>query len=297
MSVIEIYVDQVWAGSGKLVRRNDECRIEDCGAQFCDDNDASLKVYDSIEEAIEAGKKSITVELDGESQKITWTVTESDEDQVAEQVFKGKNYKITSRGAWFILDDMVNPNQEFDSFEELVASHPVCEESRTFFFGVCPVGDDDQAISEEMISELCVATTRNESGRHFTEWMHHVDALESAGLVQIDRPVHDVTGIPYDEQYWSIEVTEKGMLLVDQHNDSEDQPKSRQVTYDFTGSVSNDQTKAANAVVAALESIQPLDPNELTDDVIDAAVEILGGQWDRDSLLSALDGCCFFYVQ
>jgi hypothetical protein len=229
MSVIEIYVDQVWAGSGKLVRRNDECRIEDCGAQFCDDNDESIKVYDLIEEAIEAGKKSITVELDGESQKITWTVTESDEDQVAEQVFKGKNYTITSRGAWFILDDMVNPNQEFDSFEELVASHPVCEESRTFFFGVCPVGDDDQAISEEMISELCVATTRNEAGRHFTEWMHHVDALESAGLVRIDRPVHDVTGIPYDEQYWSIEVTEKGMLLVDQHKDGENETEAQQL--------------------------------------------------------------------
>ncbi len=60
---------------------------------------------------------------------------DKEEDQAAEQVFKGKNYKITSRGASFILDDMVNPNQEFDSFEELVASHPVCEESRTFFFG------------------------------------------------------------------------------------------------------------------------------------------------------------------
>jgi hypothetical protein len=86
MSVIEIYVDQVWAGSGKLVRGNDECRIEDCGAQFCDDNDESIKVYDLIEEAIEAGKKSITVELEGESKKITWTVTESgDEDQTEAQ--------------------------------------------------------------------------------------------------------------------------------------------------------------------------------------------------------------------
>jgi hypothetical protein len=156
MSVIEIYVDQVWAGSGKLVRRNDECRIEDCGAQFCDDNDESLEVYDSIEEAIEAGKKSITVELEGESKKITWTVTES--------------------------------------------------------------GDEDQT-------------------------------------------------------------------------------EARQVTYDFTGSVSNDQTKAANAVVAVLESIQPDDPNEMTDDVIDAAVEFLGGEWDRKSLLAALDGCCFSYVE
>jgi hypothetical protein len=69
-----------------LARREGGYRIEDCGAQFCDDNDASLKVYDSIEEAIEAGKESITVELDGESKKITWTVTESgDEDETEAQ--------------------------------------------------------------------------------------------------------------------------------------------------------------------------------------------------------------------
>jgi hypothetical protein len=80
MAVIEIYVDQVWAGSGKLAYRDCGYQIEDCGAQFCDDNDESIKVYDSIEEAIEAGKESITVELDGESKKITWTVTESNDE-------------------------------------------------------------------------------------------------------------------------------------------------------------------------------------------------------------------------
>jgi hypothetical protein len=170
MAVIEIYVDQVWAGSGKLARREGGYRIEDCGAQFCDDNDESIKVYDLIEEAIEAGKKSITVELEGESQKITWAVTE---------------------------------------------------------------GDDDQAISEDMISELCVATTRNEAGRHFTEWMNHLDALEAAGLVRVDRPVHDATGIPYDEQYWSIEVTEKGMLLVDQHKDGENETEAQQLIAEY----------------------------------------------------------------
>jgi hypothetical protein len=156
MAVIEIYVDQVWAGSGKLAHREGGYRIEDCGAQFCDDNDESMEVYDSIEEAIEAGKKSITVELEGESKKITWTVTESED---------------------------------------------------------------------------------------------------------------------------------------------EDDSETRQVTYDFMGSVSNDKTEAANAVVAALESIQPDDPNEMTDDVIDAAVEFLGGDWDRESVLAALDGCCFSYVE
>jgi hypothetical protein len=69
-------------------------------------------------------------------------------------------------------------------------------------------------VTNEMIEELCFATTRNEAGRHFTEWMKHYEELEEAGLVKIDRPVHRETGIPYDQQYWTIEVTEQGMFQV-----------------------------------------------------------------------------------
>jgi hypothetical protein len=46
-----------------------------CSAQFCDDNDESLAVYEQIEDAIDSEKDSLTVVLDGESREITWTIT------------------------------------------------------------------------------------------------------------------------------------------------------------------------------------------------------------------------------
>jgi len=66
-TVIEIAVDNVWAGSGKL--RGGE--IVDCGAKFCDDNRQSDSVYASIEDAIDSGKDSVTFR----GHKITWTIT------------------------------------------------------------------------------------------------------------------------------------------------------------------------------------------------------------------------------
>jgi len=70
--VISISMDQVWAGSGKLI----DGRIEDCGAQFCDDTDESELVYELIEEAIEAGKDSVKVAFDdGVTRVIAWTLT------------------------------------------------------------------------------------------------------------------------------------------------------------------------------------------------------------------------------
>jgi hypothetical protein len=73
-TVIEISMDGVWAGSGKLV----DGRIEDCGAQFCDDSDESLEVYDAIEAAIELGKTKVKAAFRGDRKQheITWTITE-----------------------------------------------------------------------------------------------------------------------------------------------------------------------------------------------------------------------------
>ena len=70
--VISISMDQVWAGIGELING----RIEDCGAQFCDDTDESESVYELIEEAIEAGKDSVTVTFDDNvTRVIAWTLT------------------------------------------------------------------------------------------------------------------------------------------------------------------------------------------------------------------------------
>jgi hypothetical protein len=73
--------------------------------------------------------------------------------------------------------------------------------------------------SDEQIAELCILTTRDEAGRHFTEWAQHYDALEEIGLIKIDRPVHAATELPYDQQYWTLEVTEEGIAVVDANPD------------------------------------------------------------------------------
>ena len=74
LTTISIAMDGVWAGSGKLV----DGIIEDCGAQFCDDQDESENVYELIEEAIAEGKDSLKVELSkrDDAVEITWTIAE-----------------------------------------------------------------------------------------------------------------------------------------------------------------------------------------------------------------------------
>ena len=69
--------------------------------------------------------------------------------------------------------------------------------------------------NDNQIAELCILTTRDEAGRHFTEWSEHFEALEEMGLIEINRPVHNATGIDYDQQYWTLEVTEEGIAVVE----------------------------------------------------------------------------------
>jgi hypothetical protein len=71
--------------------------------------------------------------------------------------------------------------------------------------------------TDDEIRELCIITTRNEAGQHFTEWSNHYEALEAAGLIAIDRPSHHATGIPYACGEWSLEVTPEGQDVVDAH--------------------------------------------------------------------------------
>ena len=66
----------------------------------------------------------------------------------------------------------------------------------------------------EAFTELQSACTRNEAGIHFTEWMDYHQYLESVGLIQIHRPVHDATGIAYSQEHWTLEVTGLGQKLV-----------------------------------------------------------------------------------
>lgn len=67
--------------------------------------------------------------------------------------------------------------------------------------------------SQDLSNALATMTTKDEAGRHFTE--RYVDdlltALESKGFIAINRPIHQPTGIPYDELHWTVEVTEDGL--------------------------------------------------------------------------------------
>ena len=72
-ATISISANGTWAGSGKLVNG----RIEDCGAQFCDDNEESLKAYDLIEEANERGDDNISIQIAGYiNLNISWDIFE-----------------------------------------------------------------------------------------------------------------------------------------------------------------------------------------------------------------------------
>jgi hypothetical protein len=66
----------------------------------------------------------------------------------------------------------------------------------------------------EAFTELQSACTWNQAGIHFTEWMEHFEYLESVGLLEIHRPIHDATGIAYSQEYWRLEVTALGQNLV-----------------------------------------------------------------------------------
>lgn len=64
---------------------------------------------------------------------------------------------------------------------------------------------------------LSTLTTRDSAGRHFTERVNDAELaeLETAGLIEISRPVHEATGIPYDRQHWAVQVTEYGVALLE----------------------------------------------------------------------------------
>jgi len=72
-----------------------------------------------------------------------------------------------------------------------------------------------EGIGFDAFRELCTITTRDEAGRHFTEFSSHWKELEEAGLIEIGRPVHEATGISYSQEYWSVQVTEDGLAVVE----------------------------------------------------------------------------------
>jgi len=71
--------------------------------------------------------------------------------------------------------------------------------------------------TENQIRVLCKITNHDESGKHFTELYDADDLidLETEGLIEVSRPIHEPTGIMYDRDQWSVEVTADGQDVVD----------------------------------------------------------------------------------
>lgn len=69
--------------------------------------------------------------------------------------------------------------------------------------------------TDEELEELGRLTTHNEAGRHFLRVSRHWERLEALGLIRVDRPIHEATGIPYSCEYWSLEVTPTGIDAVE----------------------------------------------------------------------------------
>jgi hypothetical protein len=76
----------------------------------------------------------------------------------------------------------------------------------------------------DLLWTLAHVTNRDEAGRHFTEVYpdDQIEALEGLGLIAIDRPVHEPTGLPYSPEYYHLSVTEEGQETVDNLYDGRD---------------------------------------------------------------------------
>lgn len=78
-------------------------------------------------------------------------------------------------------------------------------------------------LNDDMIRELAVITTRDDAGRHFTEWSRFTEELEELGLIEVHRPVHAATGMAYGCEHWTVQITPDGESVVG--NNPELQPR------------------------------------------------------------------------
>ncbi len=65
-------------------------------------------------------------------------------------------------------------------------------------------------LTTEQIRELDLIITRDEMGRHFTEWSEWWTLFEELGLVEVFRPIHKPSGVAYDASHYQILLTDAG---------------------------------------------------------------------------------------
>jgi hypothetical protein len=107
-------------------------------------------------------------------------------------------------------------------------------------------------LTDEMICDLCIATTRDSTGAHFTQWLSSHSELEDLGLVKIGRPRHPGTGIPFGSDHWTLEITEAGQAVVDSH------PELHPGDTDHTGDNDHDSRKAGVESIATVPTAKKI---------------------------------------
>lgn len=141
-------------------------------------------------------------------------------------------------------------------------------------------------ITTTQLTILATTTTRDEAGRHFTQTVDpdDLEALEAAGLVDIERPVHEATGISFSQEYWHFGLTEAGQAAVDAAYIMRAEYRCR--TYTGIAPDANEE----GAFNAAWEAIAAQLPDGEDDDVVDlgdagcvgGSLRWLGGAWAYD---------------
>ena len=72
----------------------------------------------------------------------------------------------------------------------------------------------DYAAMAAILGDL---TTKDEAGTHFTEYVSadNLQWFEDSGLIEINRPVHEASGIQYEQREWTVTVTDEGLAFVE----------------------------------------------------------------------------------
>jgi len=133
---ISIYQDGIFAGCGDYANET----IQNCAAQFCDDNDESMDVYAAIEQAINLGESKLKIEFaDGSKHTYTW-------DLVSESVAipDGVYFLHPEGSAWIAVE--FEDGEIIDRTEESNAdTHSAANDS---WADVVPGDDDSEASSD-----------------------------------------------------------------------------------------------------------------------------------------------------
>lgn len=135
------------------------------------------------------------------------------------------------------------------------------------------------SVTDLQIEILCVITTRDAAGVHFTSKFNDDDlaALETAGLIEISRPVHQPSGVAFGCDQWTVEVTAEGLALVEANPElhpADDDDALTVDDYDLT-----EIDSVAECIADGVATVEEL--NELIDSsaIVDGCLVLESSVW------------------